>query len=67
MEIERSRLATNSRDFGTGSAAHANPAQMAEVDPVAQMTQKKFQRGSAKTQRDSCEARPRAAQNFEHV
>jgi hypothetical protein len=31
----------NSRDFGTGSAANANPAQMAEVDPVVQMAQKK--------------------------
>ena len=31
----------NSRDFGTGSAANANQAQMAEVDPVVQMAQKK--------------------------
>ena len=30
----------NSRDFGTGSAANANPAQMAEVDPVVQMAQR---------------------------
>ena len=30
----------NSEKIGTGSAASANPAQMAEVDPVVQMAQK---------------------------